>query len=457
MSITITRDIVPPAGAVSLSGGGGVWNPSTDSDLGAHYSGGILESPISCRAGAVRAAVSGIWAIHERLAEMFDQEARRADFQRQVLGLNPWQAQVFTECLLTERSLGIRAAVVDAPMLRADLLCGTTGFSLVELNYTSACGGFDEEMVTAAVRGRGTDDHAPGSLERNVLDAILGLLRSTGGEPGTVALVDSAASYATYEPRLEVLRRLLAARGITAVHGTLDSLTVMADGSLTHSSTGERIDTVWRFFMLDEIEHEADVGALRPVLNAWRARRVALFSSFVEEAKSSKALLAGLWADPELRSSGLVVPTYRVSADGAERDGAVRLAVADARRRPDEWVLKSPFGHGGAGVLLGWQTPAHVWSEHLELALRAGRPAVLQRRVYEVPYVFDAGGSGRPSVVGRVNLGLFLAQRGPENVEGYGGSFVRIALESDSKIGISQGAVCAALVTTGDNERRSVE
>jgi hypothetical protein len=105
----------------------------------------------------------------------------------------------------------------------------------------------------------------------------------------------------------------------------------------------------------------------------------------------SKALFSAL-SDPEhlamfdratIAALRRFVPWTRVVAEThTTRDGARVDLVPHAASHRDELVLKPAAGHGGAGVVLGWQTSQERWEQALGDALR--EPHVVQARV-DVP------------------------------------------------------------------------
>jgi hypothetical protein len=435
-----------------------IFVPAAGSDLAINYAAGIIEDPLRVSIGMARAILADLRTIDSTVATLFEAVLASASPAR-TLGLNEHQWTVVERCLEVERERDLRTAYIAEPLLRADLLHAHAGERLIELNYTPACGGFDEQLVFEALVGRGTveldasEDWRHGEVLRGLVDKLLAL---TGGTPGIVCLLDSVTSYVSYRPRLELLAGLLASFGIDTVHADMDGVVVGADGCLQHTESGRRIDTIWRFFMLDEIQTSEDATAAMHLLEPWADANCNLFGSVVEEAKSSKSVLAWLWADKtlELRNSGLIPETYVL---GSGNDALAGGEPADAARtaavvNPAAWVLKDPFGHGGVGVLIGEDTTREIWEERIVEAVSGSRPAVLQRRIQEASLRVNAHTS--PHRESRLNLGVFLNASNHGVVDGNGGMFVRIALQDEAKIGLSNGAVTGIALIEDDQRGR---
>ena len=427
----------------------GVLIPAVGTDLAINYGAGILRAPLIMPGKVVESICADLLAIDARVRVLFEQ-ALASPYPSDALGLNDHQWAVVEQCLRVERELGLRQAYVDVPLLRADLLHTQGGEILIELNYTPACGGFDEELLHEVLTGEG-DARAFPEPEENfgeVLDGLVErLVTLTGGNPGLVCLLDSTESYPSYRPRLELLAKLLGTRGISAVPADLDSVLVTPENFLVLGATGQRVNTVWRFFMLDEITTAKSAEAVVRVLRPWMNGTCQLFGSLVEEAKSSKSVLAWLWSDAASSSNfdQRIPETYVLGPlsmeQGGRRPTAVEAARLSATRSPEEWVMKDPFGHGGEGVLIGADVSHEEWTARLEAAVIGRRPVVLQRRVTEAGLAWlDDCGQERH---GRLNLGIFLEPGARGRVRGHGGTFVRIAVQGDSKIGLSNGALTA--------------
>ena len=437
-----------------------VWKPAVHSALAVNYSTGIASAPLCIEAERMATLMRDLDAIHHRISDIFSESIGEENFLRQGLGLNKYQSRLVQECLAIEIANGFRRLYDETPVMRADLLSSDSGPALIELNYTSACGGFDEELVSGAIRSRGAiAPHldSPGA-HTNILDGLLVQLQKiAGSNVGTVALVDSVESYRTYRPRLEILQDLLETRGISALHMTVDQVGTARDGGLVHRESGQRIDTVWRFFMLDEIEGQEGLDAIRPEFDAWAAGRCVLFGSLVEEAKSSKSLLARLFQDDRLalENRGLVPEGFTIGghsrASAGQGEALANHLWEEAFASPANWVMKEPFGHGGYGVLIGDQIPVSDWKGRMKAAAVASDVTVLQRRVREVPLPIPDDAHG--PLAARVNLGLFLAPHDSHPyIPYFGGCFVRLSLDEGSKIGLSLGAATGIVLVTNSIE-----
>ena len=138
----------------------------------------------------------------------------------------------------------------------------------------------------------------------------------------------------------------------------------------------DRIDLVYRRLLVaDLLAHPDECAAL---LKAYRAGAICMVNSLHTALLHTKGLFALLhepefmkrFSAAERRMIVEHVPwTTRVTRDEE------LLAMAQEDR--DELVLKPLTGHGGAGVVLGWECDDATWAQ----ALEAADAHVLQRRV----------------------------------------------------------------------------
>ena len=86
-------------------------------------------------------------------------------------------------------------------------------------------------------------------------------------------------------------------------------------------------------------------------------------------------------------------------------------------------MLKPSAEHAGQGVVLGWQTDADTWRDHLAGAVEG--PNVLQQRIRPVPELFPTDDGVEPWVL---TWGAILL------ASGFGGIWVRGSRELDGGV-----------------------
>ncbi|HEU5128401.1 MAG TPA: hypothetical protein VFU12_10465 [Glycomyces sp.] len=343
--------------------------------------------------------------------------------------------------------LAVRAAADETRPLvqlaRADIYREADSFALLELNITSALGGFENAdinraMLAAAPLRRFTTER--GLAYADTLAVIVAALRAEcapflpgGGRTPVVALADWPESYKTYRPRLELLSRLLRRFGIDGVPchvGEIDA----AGPAVT--ARGRRVDAVWRFFLLEEVATADDFALIDPLAAAAEHGRTAVFSRFDAELYGNKGALAML-ADPACRAEltgperacldrflPATVPLTEADADWrGERIAPVPFALAHR----EDLILKPTLLHGGNGIVPGWQAGGDAWAA--ALADAADGPYVLQRRVRPAPDWFP-GEDGEPEAF-YLNWGAFTADPALTGPDGWAGCIVRGSGDSD--------------------------
>lgn len=215
------------------------------------------------------------------------------------------------------------------------------------------------------------------------------------GRPFRVVIVDCAGVATAPE------FHLLAAGFRAAGHPT----EVVTPGEL--SFDGDRlyarrapVDVLYRRFLVADLRR--DPRPFEPVLAAARAQRVCMINSLRTALLHSKGVFAFLHS-PRFP----VTPAERRFID---RHVPLTLMCDDAARErvrhdPENWVLKPVDGHGGRGVVLGWEAGRSAW----ERAVDGAAGCVVQRRVRgSTGSFFDA----RDGVIHRrsIDLGPFLAR-----------------------------------------------
>jgi len=173
---------------------------------------------------------------------------------------------------------------------------------------------------------------------------------------------------------------------------------------------GERVDLVYRRLLVaDVLENEA---ACRPLLDAYRARHVVMVNSLRTALLHGKGLFAMLH-DPMVfellpeaaqRMIRRHIPWTAILGDepGIGTPEGVRDLV---RKRPEKWVIKPLVGHGGRGVVPGWEVDSRTWERTVDKA----RHHVVQRRIEDLRETFPlAGPHGYEAQELRTSLDPFL-------------------------------------------------
>jgi hypothetical protein len=153
------------------------------------------------------------------------------------------------------------------------------------------------------------------------------------------------------------------------------------DGT-TLTRNGIGIDLVYRRLLVADVIRRPE--ACRALMEAYRAGRVMVVNSFRTSLLHGKGLFA-LLHDPALHARlprsvvGVIqqsVPWTAILGDtpaaGTPRD--LRQTLLDEQ---SDWVIKPIGGHGGVGVVLGWQCDRRTWED----AVEHSHSHVAQRRV----------------------------------------------------------------------------
>ncbi|MFT5681334.1 MAG: hypothetical protein ACI8RZ_002240 [Myxococcota bacterium] len=149
---------------------------------------------------------------------------------------------------------------------------------------------------------------------------------------------------------------------------------------LTHS--GMPIDLVYRRLLVADVVKRPE--ACRALIEAYRAGKVMVVNSFRTSLLHGKGLFA-LLHDPALhaRLPDSVIRVIKTSVPwtGMLTDTPSLGCPPDIRQtllnEQNDWVIKPIQGHGGAGVVLGWQCDRRTW----EAAVEHSHSHVAQRRV----------------------------------------------------------------------------
>ncbi|MBC6446096.1 hypothetical protein [Actinokineospora xionganensis] len=404
--------------------------------LAVAYRGRFLPCPVFLEPGESGQIARDMLLVHDLLAALPDRlfGGDRVAFGR-ALGL-------------TEPTLSLVRRAPSGPptaLARADLYRAADGFKLLELNITSALGGFENADINRAMlRHPALSSYA---AERDLafsdtFQAIVDTLRfelgdRADGRRPVVALADWPESYQTYAPRLGVMAGLFDELGIDAIPCHVGHFAEV-DGALTVH--GRAVDAVFRFFLLEEILTQADLALVEPVMAAAERGEVVLFSRIDAELYGNKGALAmlsddrntHLFDDAERECLRRFLPWTRyVRQKTTTEDGGTVDMSAYAREHQRDLILKPIMLHGGAGITAGWQVDADEWATRVAAAM--DEPWVLQRRVRPEPEPFPVVGSDTYQDM-YMNWGTFVADPRAVGGDGYAGCIVRGT--TDAEVGV---------------------
>jgi hypothetical protein len=234
-----------------------------------------------------------------------------------------------------------------------------------------------------------------------MLDALIASYREWGGraDPPTIAIVDWRDVPTWTE--FEILRDAFNRRGVPTLVSDPRDLSFV-NGAL--GCDGRRIDLVYRRVLINDILARADECAA--LLQAYAAKAVCVANTFRCKIAHKKAFFAvltdsrndALFSAAERALIAAHVPWTRIVADSqTRRHGRPESLLRLAERDRESLVLKPNDEYGGAGVTLGWETPAPAWSAALDKALRHPPGTwVLQERIpvrRETFPMFNAAGN----------------------------------------------------------------
>ncbi|MGY3676393.1 hypothetical protein [Streptomyces sp. TE33382] len=403
------------------------------------YRGRFLASPVFLSAKERRSIACDLYQIHRLLTELPERlfGGDTAALARAV-GMTDIQANVVR-----------RAAAASQPLLplaRSDLYRDTDGFKLLELNITSALGGFENADINRAMLLHPALADFVAERELTYADTFGGIVKmlyaecaahmDREGRP-TIALVDWPESFRSYEPRLKVMAALFDKVGIDAVPCHVGQIT---DHNGRLEVAGRPIDVLYRFFLVEEIETVADAEFVEPLLRAFEEGRVGMFSRFDSELYGNKGALAMLSDDynrsaftaQEQACIDRFLPWTRhvrataTNAAGEEVD-LVKYAVA----HQEDLILKPTLLHGGTGIVPGWTVDPEKWLACLTAAVDGAY--VVQARIRPIPEVFPADdGMGTQELF--LNWGVFLTDPQVTGADGYNGCLVRGS--TDPEVGV---------------------
>ena len=341
-----------------------------------------------------------------------------------AVGMNDVQRRVLEAAVPTGASTPRLPAVA-----RADLYRDLEGFRLLELNVTSALGGFENADINRAMLQHPLLDSFAADRELSYVDTLACIVRSMEEQcdlpPGRpcVGLVDWPESYKTYAPRLRLLASLLRPMGFDALPCHVGELR-QSGGALV---LGERrLDIVFRFFLIEEIETEADLELVRPILDCSARGSVSVFSRLDAELYGNKGSLALL--SEELPQTGdpardFLPWTRFVRRSSSDLDGKHIDLLKWATERREELLLKPTLLHGGRGISCGWTASPEAWAQQLREV--EGGAYVLQQRVRPRPELFPSADPSDDPLSIFLNWGVFLFSNSALAIDGFGGCIVR--------------------------------
>ena len=402
--------------------------------LAVGYRDRFLPTPVFLTAAERTQLARDLLCVHELLVSLPDRlfEGSRIRLARAV-GMTEAQARL------------VDSAPRDrlAPLARADLYRTHDGFKLLELNITSALGGFENAVINRTMLAHPALKDFVTSERLAYADtfaAITAMVRSEcsehlDGERPVIALVDWPESFRTYEPRLRIWAHMFAAHGFEALPCHVGQLS-RHDG---HLWLGERpVQVVLRFFLAEEVVSDDDFALVEPLIESIEAREVGLVSRLDTELYGNKGALALLsddrhrdlfTADEQACIDRILPWTRSVSKRSSGPHHEPIDLVQYALDNQHELILKPTLLHGGSGIIAGWTVGKAEWSEAVIGALDG--PYVLQERVRALAEAMPSR-DGREHVF--ANWGVFIADPAVIGGDGYAGCIVRGA--PDPEVGV---------------------
>jgi amino acid adenylation domain-containing protein len=347
---------------------------------------------------------------------------------------------------------------------RGDFLESADGLQCLEFNLMSALGGWEAPLWAEAYRqvplfDRFLSDHRLAVRCRDTVALLLAhavaQARALGEADGEIntALVTPEHTAGAHGHHLEAW---LAPRYAAALApwGAAGTLSIVPYGSLAERA-GVLLHGDRRLHAAVELHEE---GTAAPALRAFRAGSLALFNAPVRAVLTDKRNLALLSELADAEDARL---------DAAERELVARHVPWTRRLLPgtaawhgreiplpdlaiaarEELVLKQARAGRGAAVFLGATTPASLWRQKVEEALRQ-EDWILQQRVEPLPYIHQHGEHGW--AIHDVVWGLFVLG------DHYGGSFLSLApreartREGGGVINVMRGATVGVVFEVGD-------
>lgn len=303
------------------------------------------------------------------------------------------------------------------PYGRADVLHCAEGYKVVELNTSSAVGGYWISQAGTSLMRR--KDFAAFASQNAVsfTDAIETLVYRLRQLAGSVAGTDSPLIALVEEDgsgfKAHGVVSNLKDHGLTVEHVELGDVGCGDDGKITiHQDTP--VDVVLRYFIARDVaKTPGGLAKLKVLADAHRLGKTAFFTALdsdLVEPKSTLALLyePAVWKvlhDDERDAIQRRVPLTRMIQTGHfGHDFGVAPGFVSAK---DDWVLKPFNGSGGRGVVLGSEVTAQEWDE--QVLRTQDLPYVAQQRVWSTEeQMIDPG--TRKSEHWRLHYGIFYSE-----------------------------------------------
>ncbi|GHF75636.1 hypothetical protein GCM10018790_61930 [Kitasatospora xanthocidica] len=404
------------------------------------YRGRFLAAPVFLSAAERALVAADLLQVHRLLTELperlFDGDVAA---MARAVGMTDTQTDIVR-----------RATTADAPLVplaRSDLYRGADGFKLLELNITSALGGFENAGINRAMLAHPALSEFVAGRKLGYVDTFAGITRTLRAECArhmeprgrrpVVALVDWPESFKSYEPRLKVMAALFDREGIDAVPCHVGQI---GENGGRLEVAGRAIDVLYRFFLVEEIATPADAAFVEPLLRAFEEGRVGMFSRLDAELYGNKGALAMLSDDrnrhlftaEERACVDRFLPwTRHVRATATDAEGRELDLLPYAEAHREDLILKPTLLHGGSGIVPGWTVGPEEWRARLAEALDG--PYVLQERIKPIPEVFPADdGDGTQELF--LNWGVFLTDPLVTGGDGYNGCLVRGS--TDPEVGV---------------------
>lgn len=303
----------------------------------------------------------------------------------------------------TQMRLGLRTAPSWPPpfVARADLYRDSTGFKLLELNLTSALGGFQtfdvaRHLLRADILR--TFAEREGLTCADPMPVLADMLRRRHRDP-VVALADWPSAYPEWEPMLKDMGRRFGELGIDARACHVGQLRAGASGL---TLDGAHVDTVFRYFDMSQASSgDEALELIEPIARACESGQAELFLPLTAPLLCNKQVLVmlsderhrHLFSDGELALIDRLLPWTRELRDGPVHvDGTVADLREVCLASRDSLVIKPGYLYGGEGVVTGWTVDDERWRAALDRAWNG--PFVVQRRVVPLPEPFADFDSG---------------------------------------------------------------
>lgn len=428
------------------------------------YRGRYLPAPVFVSAAERARLAADLGTVHTLLTQLPERLfGGDAGALARAVGMTETQASV------VERAT--KAGQPLLPLARSDCYRDADGFKLLELNITSALGGFENAGICRAMLAHPALAEFAAEHRLDYVDTLHGIVQTLfaecaehmgdGSRRPVVALVDWPESFKSYEPRLKVMAALFDGFGIDAVPCHVGQISERGGRLEVH---GRTIDVVYRFFLVEEISTPADAELVAPVLRAFEEGRIGMFSRLDAELYGNKGALAML-SDDENRHAfsaqerevvDRFLPwTRHVRRTATDQAGQEIDLVAHAAAEQHDLILKPTLLHGGTGVVPGWTVSAEEWREQLAAAMDG--PYVVQRRIRPVPELFPANeGSGSQELY--LNWGVFATDPQVTGGDGYNGCLVRGSTNPEvGVVSMNGGARVACSLYQKDSEGESSE